>query len=202
MAFLRLPTFTQIQQFVDADGKLTPAAMRTLNDALKQILEAVNSIAALPEIQQALLDLDAATQAALDAASTAQTAAEDITATSALTASYVTGLTLGSADAGTDVTISISGHMRVYGDGTSVSVNSGNVTGAAYDTYYYIYYDDPTRAGGTVTYSITADEAVAAQTGARHVVGAVVTPVAGQPDNTGYPVRPPGSGTIEREAVA
>ncbi|HEY8593318.1 MAG TPA: Hint domain-containing protein [Sphingomicrobium sp.] len=66
--------------------------------------------------------------------------------------SYATGLTFSVSSAGA---VTISGHTRVYSD-KNVTVNGTGgtpiATGAASGALVYIYYDDPDRAGGTVTY--------------------------------------------------
>lgn len=198
MAFLRLPRFDQRNPAVSADGRFATFVLRTLNEMIGQVEAAINAIAAIPDIQTALQDLDSATQAAQVAADNAQQAADDLNAQSSLTTSYVTGLTITAADVGTNVDVNISGHSRVYGDGASVAVGAGGLLGLDYQTYYYIYYDDPARAGGAVAYQFTTNESDAAQTGDRHVVGAVLTPASGDPDSNGNPVRPPGSGTIQQ----
>jgi hypothetical protein len=59
-----------------------------------------------------------------------------------------------------------------------VAVSGGTLTARAYSTDYFIYYDDPTRAGGAVTYQSTTSEATAAQIGDRHTVGEILTPAA------------------------
>jgi len=201
VAPIRIPTLTQRYPIVDKDGRPTVEFLRTINGALQSIGYALNQVIALPDIQAALAGLDAATAAALAAAANAQAAADNAgtvadttTAQTNLANSYVTGCTISGTDAGTDATIDITSHMRVYGDGTSVAVNGGTLTGLVYDTLYYITYQDPTRAGGAVTYVATTNVANAAQLGDRHVVGRVATPAAGDPDTTGRPVLPPGAG--------
>ena len=196
--FVRIPTFSQRDPAVDKDGRFTNATLSTLNDALGQIVVAINAIAALPEIQDALVELDAATAAAQAAADNANAATATNTAATSLANSYVSGLTLTATDAGTDATITISAHTRVYGDGTSVSVSGGSLTGLAYDTTYYVDYDQPSRSGGSVTYQSTTDPTIAAQTGDRHVVGSTTTPLAAGAPIDGDPVLPPGAGAIKK----
>jgi hypothetical protein len=144
----------------------------------------------------AIAAAQAAATAANTAAATANAAAADITAQASLSDSYVTGLTISATDAGSNATITISAHSRVYpqpdGSNVTVSVNSGSLTGRAYSTDYWIYYDDPTRAGGAVTYQSATSQASAAQTGDRHSVGAVTTPAAAGAPKTGRTVQPPG----------
>lgn len=67
--------------------------------------------------------------------------------------SSVTGLTFSISDAGA---VTISNHSRVYTDIPPVSVTgtggTPHATGASSGDRIYIYYDDPTRAGGAVTF--------------------------------------------------
>lgn len=141
----------------------------------------------------------AAAATANTAAATAQAAADAAAAagsgSSALQALVNSGVnnacTIGAFDAGTDATVTVSANTRYYGDGTSVAVNSGSVTGVAYGLdAALIYYDDPTRAGGAVTYLVTTDPLLATPTPAhqnRHYVGSVPTPAALDPPNVGSP---------------
>jgi hypothetical protein len=198
VAFVRIPSFQANQQVVTENGRFTPSALRALNDALTTLGGAINTLANIPEIQAALVTLDAATTAAQTAANNANTAAATTTAATNLANSSVSGLTMTATDAGTNVTVTISAHTRKYGDNTTVSVLGGSLTALAYDTTYYIYYDQASRLGGAVTYASTTDPAVAAQIGNRHVVGAVTTPLSGGAPEDGDPVLPPGSGSIQK----
>lgn len=91
---------------------------------------------------------------------------------------------LTAADVGTTATVSIATHVNVYGFG-SVSYNSGSVTGLLFSTKYYIYADDPTFAGGSVTYAATLDNyAVVGNTG-RYYVGSITTPADGAGGTSG-----------------
>ena len=173
---------------------------------MTQIESTLNAILQIPEIQQELAivagSADAA-QAAADAANAAAATANDAAAANkaatALQGSYVSPDNILSAkDNGTSTEIDIAAHTRVYSDGTSVVVDLGAITGLAYSTTYYIYYDDPSRTGGSVSYQSTTDSTVAAQTGDRHTVGSVETPAAAAPPATGVAVRPPGVGTLQK----
>jgi hypothetical protein len=177
-----------------ASGRPTSEFVRWLNDTLAGIVYALNALLQIPQIIQALADVNAATVAAQTAANNAQAAANTTTAATSLANSYPTGATVTASDAGASATVSISSHTRVYGDGTSVSVASGSVTGRPYSTLLYVYYDDPARAGGTVTYATSTTPP--AQTGNRHVVGSVTTPAAAGAPTGGRYVLPPGSGNI------
>ena len=178
--------------------------------AMSQIEANINALLELPEIQAAILaaqtaadtaqtsatTANTAAAAANTAATTAQTAATNATNIATITNSGVSGVTITATDAGTNCTATISGHTRIYGDGTSVSVTGGNVTGLSYSTTYFFYYDQPSRAGGSVSYQATTDQSVAAQTGNRHLVGSVTTPAAAGGPVNGDSVRPPGIGGI------
>lgn len=175
-------------------------AMTQIESALNSVIETQNALLA---VDQALVEVDAALVAVDDAlvtvdaaVVTAQSAADDAAAALAITGSYVTGVTITATDAGSNVTVNISAHTRVYADGTSVSVSAGSVTGLSYSMDYYIYYDQASRAGGVVTYQATTSQTTAAQVGDRHTVGKVTTPAAAAPDNNGDPVLPPGVGNI------
>lgn len=166
---------------------------RTLETAVNDLADSVAAIAAA----QAAADAANAAAAAADAAAlAAQGAADDAAATSSLANSGIPGVTITGTDAGANVTVTISAHTRVYGDGTSVSVNGGSVTALAYSTLYYIYYDQASRAGGAVTYQATTSQTTAAQTGDRHLVGQVTTPAALAAPTDGDYVGAPGLGSI------
>lgn len=143
-------------------------------------------------------DLEAAIDTVEALVDDAQAAADGANSVAALANSGTTGLTLTATDAGTDATITVSGHTRVYGDGSTLAIAGPvNITGLAYSTEYYIYYDDPTRADTTPSYLTTTNEATAAQTGDTHLVGFVTTPAALGADTDGAKVRAPGLGNLE-----
>lgn len=181
---LKLPRFLRELAIVTNEGTPTTAFHQWWEAVLRQVEQSINAI-------QDALDAAGIAQAA---AATAQTAANQATAIAKLTNSGITGLTFTATDAGSSVTISISAHTRVYGDGTSVSVNGGSFTGQAYNTTYFVFYNDPAFAGGAVTYQITTTAANAAQTGTRHLVGSITTPAAGAPPADGGSPGLPGFG--------
>jgi len=196
---IKLPRMQRLFPIVEQGGTPHPAFHQNWDTAMQTIEEALNSViaaqAAADAANAAAAVADAA--AAADAAAVAaQGAADDAAANSALANSGVTGATITAADAGADTSITISGHTRVYGDGTSVAVTGATLTGRAYSTFYYVYYDQPSRAGGAVTYQTTTSETTAAQTGDRHLVGSVTTPAAAAPDTDGNYVGAPGVGGI------
>lgn len=169
------------------------------------IEKTLNAILEIPEIAEALQDAIDAAEAAADnaqtAADNAQTAADDAASATAAQAqetslvnSYPSaGVPILSADSTGLVTIAT--HNRVYGDSAlnpTVSVTGNTVASAAAAlSIVRVYYDDPTRAGGAVTYGFTVDPAAPpVQSGNRHSVGAVEIPAVGSQD--GRPLGPPG----------
>lgn len=174
-------------------------AINTIETTLTDVID-LNDL--ITSANVAIAAADAAATAAQVAADTAQGAADDVTAAQALGTSFVSGATIGATDAGVNATITISAHTRHYpqpdGSTVDVAVAGGSLTGRAYSTLYYVYYDDPARTGGAVTYASTTSESTAAQIGARHVVGNVTTPAALGAATGGAYVRPPGSGAISK----
>lgn len=197
---IRIPDFQQSRSIVDKDGRPTAEFMRALNTAFKTLVNDANAtnaaLAAAGIATAAAAAANASAATANASAAAAQVAADTVTADANLANSYVTGVTITATDAGANVTIAVTAHSRVYGDGTTVAVNAGNITGLAYSTKYYIYYDDPTRVGGAVTYFATTSTATAAQAGDRHTVGSVTTPAALGAPVPGFFVYPPGVGLI------
>lgn len=99
-------------------------------------------------------------------------------------------------DVGATTTLTISDHIRFYGDGTQLEVDGGVLSGLAGDTVYAVYYDDTTLADTTPTYVATTvikDAQFVAAAG-RHYCGVIRTPVAGSgATRTGGGVYPVGS---------
>ncbi len=196
IAPIRLDRLLRFDRVADANGMASGDLQAKWQRVMEEIESSVNAVIdaqnAADAANAAAAAADAAATAANTAAATAQTAAETAAADSSLASSGVTGLTMTATDAGADATITISGHTRIYGDGTSVSVTGGSITGLAYSTGYYLFYDQASRLGGAVTYVATTSAATAAQTGNRHSLGAVTTPAAAGPPNDGNVNLPPG----------
>lgn len=171
-------------------GNPSTAFMRYFNDT---VASAVNALAQTANAQSAADAAILAAAAANAAADTATGAAGAVTASSALASSSTTGLAITATDAGTSVTVAISAHTRVYGDGTSVAVAGGSITGLSYSTSYWLVYTDPTRAGGAVTYAAATTVQGNGVPAGQHFVGSVATPAAAAPPSTGNPVLPPGA---------
>lgn len=206
---LKLPRLQRAVMMTDREGKPSLEFHRwwntfagSIEDAINQLADTVAAVAAAQAAADAANAAAAAARAAASAAQTAadtaQNAADSVAADSALANSGVTGATITGSDAGASATATVSGHTRVYGDGVTVSVTGGSVTALAYATFYYIYYDQASRAGGSVTYQATTSAATAAQTGNRHLVGSVTTPAAAGASTDGGLVQPPGVSGIQQ----
>lgn len=163
--------------------------------AMESIEETLNAILAIPIIQAAV----AAAQADADAAQdTATGAIREL----ARINSYTTPTdVLTGQDAGANARIVIANHTRVYPvqgayDVPDLAITGTTLTGLAYTTTYYVYYDDPTLANPTPSF-LTTTSAATAQPGAaagRHFVGVVTTPAAGGGNTSGNGGYPPGGG--------
>lgn len=168
-------------------------AQEGAQDATIEALAA--ALALITAAQVAADDAQTAATAAAASAATAQSAADDVASNSSLILGYVDPASILTAtDAGANATITIAGHNRIYGNGTTVAVTGAALTALAYSTSYAVYYDDLARAGGAVTYHATTDPIVAAAdivTG-RHFVGLVVTPAALGVPNDGIGAVPSG----------
>lgn len=202
MSEFRLPRIPRGLKIVSNDGTVSEQFRQWWQSLVVKLeqQEALQdaAIAAIQAAQAAADTAQAAAATAQTAANTAQAAANGANSVASLTNSGVTGLALTATDVGASVTISVSAHTRVYGDGTTLAIaGPSSILGLAYSTGYYVYYDDPTRADTTPSYQTTTTESTAAQTGDRHLVGYVMTPAAAAPPVDGETVRPPGLGNLE-----
>ena len=108
--------------------------------------------------------------------------------------SNVVGRTFDFVDTGTDITIEISAHSRVYADKT-VEIEETIVSGIPYSSVRYIYYDDPDRLGGAVSAQVTDSSTVAywsADNPDRHVLVAISAPDGAGGGGSGGGGAPPG----------
>jgi hypothetical protein len=204
---LKLPRLDRVLTIVTP--KFTPTSM--FHQWWQQVVVAIEEAFTTLETSvfniQAALDAAGIAQAAADAAQTAadtaQAAADAAQASATGTNTLVTTVNSGininplsALDAGTDASIVIANHTRLYADGTSVAVTGTTLNGLTYSTEYWVYYDDPTHSGGAVSYVATIVSTDAAQVGVRHLVGSITTPAAAAPDATGYYIRYPGLGDL------
>jgi hypothetical protein len=92
---------------------------------------------------------------------------------------FVGGTTITATQVGASATATIPAEtMRVPGL-DDFAVDAGNVSGLAFVTKYYIYYDDPAFVGGAVTYYATTNADVAYSGVGRFCRGSVTTPADG-----------------------
>lgn len=176
---------------------------RYWNIAMREIENLLNQITQIPVIEEGLAalqdDIDAAAALAQEAKDTADATASasgtnfaEVSLNNSYVANFVSPI-LSADDAGN---ITVATHDRVYGDSTlnpTVSVTGAVVaTGATDGDVVRIYYEDSSRAGGSVTYQFTVDPAPPpAQSGNTHVVAAVrIPPAAGTGE--GIEQKPPG----------
>lgn len=151
-------------------------------------------------------------QSQLTAIQTAQATADAAKRNDAITASYTKpGIVATAAGAGATATITIANHQRFYGDSASVNVTGAPITGIAYSASSVtpdkvaVYYDDPGRAGGAVSYQHTTNLLIAQNNyvPGRHYVATLDIPISGgapssggtAPAGTGYRTNPTVDGT-------
>jgi uncharacterized protein YraI len=188
----KLDRIRRQEHIVEADDTASLRLQLIWQRTMEAIENAFEAIDVRDDDQDTVIArLEAAEALAASAkAESAATAAEDVLVRSypnpsaVLTASNAGGIT-------------IAAHDRVYGDGTTVAVNSGSLSGYSPGDYVQVYYDDAARAGGAVNYQGTLD--LVAQSGARHIVGGAPIPLAGEPPMSGFPPFPPGFAPDYRE---
>lgn len=173
-----------MRQEVITNGNVADERFRIIwEKTMQQIEKAFSNQQGQIDDQAAIVALLQSVVAQLQEVQTqAQTTAQD----EALAKSFVTPQNIIFADS--SGTILINAHTRVYGDGNSVPVSGGSVSGFNPGDYVQIYYDDAARAGGVVNYQGTTS--VVVQSGARHIVGGVAIPPPGTTPTPGT-VRPP-----------
>jgi len=108
---------------------------------------------------------------------------------------------LTASDAGSDATIEMAAHTRVYPVEGSVGVpnldlTAQQFTGLGYSATLFVFYDDPTLADPEPLLQVTSvqQEAQVGYAPGRHFVGRIVTPAAGGGDTGGDGPTPPGGG--------
>jgi hypothetical protein len=190
--FVRTANLQQSQPIVDAQGRPAPWFVRLINDNNGNVVEAINQIAVLPQIQEALIAAQQAAADAMTAADKANQAAEaaqgqtDATKReAALQGSYIEPTSVLTAD---PTTIVIASHTRRYADGNSAAVQGDTIDATAAGDINYVSYVDPEREGGAVEYIVSTTPPV--QTGDTHVVGAVQIPATGTRPGGEGPRRP------------
>lgn len=190
--FVRTSNLQQSQAIVDKDGRPAAWFVRLINDNNGNLAQAINAVAVLPVIQQALVEAQQAAADAMTAAEKANQAAEVAQGQTdaakreaALQGSYIEPAAVLTAD---PTTITVAAHARRYADGTSADVNGGTAAATGSGDVDYVSYVDADRKGGNVTYVVSTTPPV--QTGDTHVVGAVQIPATGTVDGGEGPRRP------------
>lgn len=171
-----------------ADGE-TEAQFQRRQLIWQQTMEAIEAAFAAVGVQITdIATLIEAILAAMDAAQAALAQAQATEREQNLVNSTTSPLV--TLSAASDGTIAIAAHDRIYGDGTTVAVDSGSVSGQTPRDYVGVYYIDPAREGGAVAFLATT--AVLTQGADTHVVGFVTIPEMGEADYSGSGAGPPG----------
>lgn len=204
VAVLKLERLPRGYAIVDANGK----PVLSFQSWWQRTMAAIEGQEAS---QDAILADLAATQADLAAAQAdivaqlalivaAQSDATTALRRVAIAGSYTTaGALLTATDAGSDATITIADHTRYYSADTdypAVAITGAALTGLAYSTQYFVYYDDTTLADTTPTFIATTDGTIAQANYAagRHPLGPATTPASGGGGTSGGGGSPPGGG--------
>src|SRR6266404_2804295 len=92
---------------------------------------------------------------------------------------------LTATDAGASATINVAAFSLVLAGITTINYLSGAITALAYNTLYYVYFDDVAEVGGSVTYQVASTKQAAMQGTTRFFIGSITTPRAGAVDTIG-----------------
>lgn len=183
----RFPTNWQEQPYLVA---------RYWDEAMLELEKTLNTVLALPAIQEALEEVSAAIDNTNEAIGNLEEAAASVTEEQSLVSSYV-DLTSFAGDLITATTtgdITVATHDRIYGSTSNPTVEVTGDTfssGASTGDVVRVYYIDTLKTGGAVTYLFTIDPAApVAQGDGAHSVGAVSIPATGV--SIGKGVSPPG----------
>lgn len=180
-----LNRLTRYEQLTNSDGTPSVRLMAIWQEAMDKIEDAFAALSTQVGDNTTLLNQIRAAQALARAANDN---ANEVASRTSLADSYTDPV--GVLTAANDGTVAIASHDRVYGNGSSVSVNSGSVTGFVSGDYVTVYYVDAGREGGAVAYQGTTGPI--SQEGATHIVGQVTIPGAGEPPATGSGTAAPG----------
>ncbi|WP_088472634.1 hypothetical protein [Sphingopyxis witflariensis] len=195
----RINLFQRGVPIVDERGVPTIQFQTDWQQTVKELFASIDTVGAAQTAataaQTAADNAQTAADAADAAASDAQAATDETRAETSLVNSYPANPVGTLITADNTGLVTIADHDRIYGDPTLNPtvpvVGDTNVSGGVSGDIIRVYYSDPSRAGGAVTYAFTIDPAAPpVQGGDIHSVGAVTIPAAGS--NNGGPVRPPG----------
>lgn len=192
---------------ITADGQGPHTRFMQVDQKVKEALEAQEATqdTLIQGLADAVADIATAQADIITALANAGIALSTATASARETArinSYTTPTNvLTAADVGSDCTITIANHTRVYPvqgsiDVPDVAITGGTITGLAFATEFYVYYDDTTLEDTTPSF-LSTETAATAQVGAaagRHFVGVITTPTDGGGGTGGSGGTPPGGG--------
>lgn len=184
---LDLARLARLDQVFPIAGDMKPTIkfQRHWQTTMERIEAAINALNTQVNSNTVLLAKITAAQAKADAANDN---ANDVSDRQSIADSYTSPISV--LTASNDGSIAIAAHARKYGNGASVSVNAGSVTGFAAGNHVTIYYKDAGREGGAVSYQGTTS--AVAQQGDTHIVGQVSIPAAGSPPASGSGPSAPG----------
>lgn len=168
---------------------------RTMEAIERAYTALATNVTDLSAVVEGITQAQAAASAAQSTATAAAVASAQQSDLQRTRDSYVNGSPLTSTNDGGVASIAIAAHDRNYLDpAVAVPVSSGLVTGLAASTAYYVYYDDPAFAGGSVSYQVTtvAEAAAASQAfPTRHSFPAITTPATSGGGTVGDEPPPP-----------
>jgi hypothetical protein len=180
-----LDTLFAGEAIVDEKGRPTRRFQQIFQNTIEGIKAILTSQgSSINELQRIYAGINAAQSTAAQAVQTAQT----VQAAIDLSGSFIAPV--GALTASSAGSITIAAHTRHYADGTTVAVDGGSVSGFASGAYVTVYYLDPARTGGAVSYVGTTD--AVSQTGNTHIVGQVTIPGVGEADVPGAGPTAPG----------
>lgn len=187
LAALDLSRLARLDQTwpITSGDKATIKFQRHWQETMERIETAINSLNAQVNSNTVLLAKITAAQTKADAANDN---ANEVGERQSIADSYTSPVSVATAQ--NDGSISIAAHTRKYGNGSSVSVDAGSVSGFTAGDYVTVYYKDAGREGGAVAYQGTTSPI--AQQGDTHIVGQATIPAAGEPPASGNGPSGPG----------
>jgi hypothetical protein len=174
------------EALVDEQGRPSRRFQQVWQNTIEALVSVLTSQgASISELEAIYAGINTAQATASAAAQQTQATAAAVSLANSYTDPVSGLLTASSAGA-----VTISAHRRIYGDGLSVDVNGGALSGLSPGDFVRVYYNDPARTGGTVSYLSTTGDIV--QQGDVHVLGGVLIPAVGELPSSGAPSTPPG----------
>lgn len=181
---LTLPSLSLSQRIVNTSSGLPdPAFAQSFNNTITMLVQSIsnldNVVTEMTGVSTSLTSAQTAITTAQTTATGAATQAAALAAQVSLANSFAIPSTNLSATANTTAaTVSIAATVRHYFDGSTAAVSAGSIGNLALSTTYWVYYSDPSHAGGAVTYQASTTASDAAQLNGVHCVGKIVTPTA------------------------